>query len=1049
MRITVVLSLFIQLVIMKSVFSSDLPPGFIEQEIATGLNPVSITKGLNNTIYITEKNGKVRVVQNDVLLPSPLLDVEVNDFNERGLISIALHPDFFNNGYYYAYYCPKNRNKNRVVRFTATNNGRSTLPGSEVLLIELDTLVGGIHNGGCLKFGSDGKLYIGTGEGGVATNSKLLTNTLGKILRINDDGSIPTDNPFFNDPTVTGINKSIYAYGLRNPFAFEFDATGQLYTTDVGGSTAEEINKILPGKFYGWPDREGNSGSTSIANYQGPEYFYTHQGGACAIIGCSFYNPLNKTFPAEYTGQIFFGDYCTEKIYAWDPVTKIRTDFATGANRPLWYLFADNGDMYYVERNGADGGSAGANTVSYDGKLWKIKYTNSNEVFINQNPQSSALVVGENTFFTITAYSNLQPLTYQWYKNGVLLEGATNDTLLVKSVTIADNNAIFECVVSNSVSSITSTEATLTVIQNTRPVPMISSPLANFKYKANDVLKISGTATDAEDGVLSGASLSFWVDLHHDTHTHPALAPTTGTSLPISFTVPNNGETSPNVFFRVYLKATDSKGFSSTTFTDVHPQLVGITVNSNVPEAKINYDGTYHLAGETIYSVKGIIRSLEAPLVISTNNRTCIFTGWAHGESSKLITFATPNTDVNLYASYDCDEVAYTGDGLTGTYSDVASVNINADGVRLKRVDPEINFNWQYDSPDMGTIDDNNFKAIWDGYIDIPAAGTYTFYLNSFYNDYCKLYIDNQEIINKTSGDYTGVEYFIEKSGNITFNTAGKKKIKVTFEETDWVAAIELLWSGPSITKQIVPQNNLFTNTNITTGNGLTASYLGDVASLSGISPKYTQTDTEIDFNWAAGSPNESLLGNDLYTITWKGYLRPPLEDNYTFTVNGDDGFMLLIDNDTIINQWHDGIIENKEKTIHLKGRTFYPFEFRYYENGGNANIKLQWASSLISKTGIEKKYLYTDMPAVTSNSESLSQNILNFKLARDGSGIRLLSQSDYIEKFDIFNVNGKKIISGTNEIQNQWIDMNNYSDGMYLIQIIDKGRPAVIKFIK
>src|SRR6478609_9020469 len=116
MRIKVILSFLIYLFIVNQVFSSELPPGFIEQEIATGLNPVSITKGLNNIIYITEKNGKVRVVQNDVLLSSPLLDIEVNDFNERGLISIALHPDFFNNGYYYAYYCPKNRNKNRVVR---------------------------------------------------------------------------------------------------------------------------------------------------------------------------------------------------------------------------------------------------------------------------------------------------------------------------------------------------------------------------------------------------------------------------------------------------------------------------------------------------------------------------------------------------------------------------------------------------------------------------------------------------------------------------------------------------------------------------------------------------------------------------------------------------------------------------------------------------------------------------------------------------------------------------------------------------------------------
>ncbi len=1049
MRIKVVLTLFIQLVILKSAFSSELPPGFIEQEIATGLNPVSITKGLNNIIYIIEKNGKVRVVQNDVLLASPLLDIEVNDLNERGLISIALHPDFFNNGYYYAYYCPKNRNKNRVVRYTATNNGRSTLPGSEALLIELDSLVGGIHNGGCLKFGTDGKLYIGTGEGGIAVNAKLLTNTLGKILRINDDGSIPTDNPFYNDPAVTGINKSIYAYGLRNPFAFEFDAAGQLYSTDVGGSTAEEINKILPGKFYGWPDREGNSGSTSIENYQGPEYFYNHEGGACAIIGCSFYNPLNKTFPAEYTGQIFFGDYCTEKIYAWNPVTNIRTDFATGANRPLWYLFSDNGDMYYIERNGADGGSVGSNTASYDGKLWKIKYTNSNEVFINQNPQSSAHVVGENILFTITAFSNLQPLSYQWYKNGALIEGATNDTLLLESVTIDDNNATFKCVVSNSVSNITSTEATLTVIQNTRPVPVISSPLTTFKYKANEVLKISGTATDAEDGVLDGASLSFWVDLHHDTHTHPALAPTSGNSLPISFTIPNNGETSPNVFFRVYLKATDLTGFSSTTFIDIYPQLVGITVTSNIPDVNINYDGTYHLAGETIYSVKGIIRSLEAPLIISTNEKTCVFTGWSNGETSKLITFATPDTDVNLDITYDCDEVNYTGDGLAGTYSDIASVTHQKDEVRLKRVDSEINFNWQYESPDLGTIDDNNFKVVWEGYIDIPAAGEYTFFLNSFYNDICNLTIDNQEIINKTSGDFTGVEYFIEKSGNITFSTPGKKKIKVTFEETDWVAAIDLSWAGPGIAKQIIPKINLFTSTNLTSGDGLMGSYLGDVAILGGITPKYTQTDDQIDFNWGEGSPNANLLGNNLYTITWRGYLRPPLDDNYTFNVTGDDGFMLLIDNDTIINQWHDGILENKEKTINLKGRTFYPFELRYYENGGNANIKLQWASSLIRKTGIEKKYLYTNIPAVTSISAPLSETNLNYKLAREGSGIRLLTYSDSIEMFEIFNINGKKIISGTNEIQNQWINMNNYSEGLYIIQILDNGKPVTIKFIK
>jgi glucose/arabinose dehydrogenase len=900
MKINVVITLLVSVLLLNSLWASDLPEGFVEEEIATGLNPVSITRGPDNIIYIAEKNGKIKVAQNDVLLPTPLLDLEVNDFNERGLISIALHPDYFDNGYYYVYYCPKNGNKNRVARFTATNTGRSTLPGSEVLIIELDALVGGIHNGGCLKFGTDGKLYIATGDGGVATNSKLLSNMLGKVLRINEDGSIPADNPFYNDTNVTGINKSIYAYGLRNPFAFDFDANGVLYATDVGEGAAEEVNKILPGKFYGWPDREGNSGSTDIANYQAPEYFYPHTNGSCAIIGCTFYNPINKTFPAEYSGKMFFGDYCNEKIYTWDPVTKERKDFATGANRPLSYLVSDNGDLYYVERNGSAGGSVDANTVSYDGKLWKIRYTNSNEVFINRNPQNASHTVGENAIFTVNAYSKLQPLTYQWFRNGTLLEGANKDTLRVNSVSLSDNNAKFHCVVSNSISSDTSTEALLSVVQNTRPVPTITSPVINSFYSANDQLTISGSATDAEDGILSGSSLTFWMDLHHDTHTHPALAPTDGSNLPISFTIPNNGETSPNVFFRVYLRATDSDGFSSTTHVDIYPNLVGITVNSNVPEAEINFDGTYYPVGEKVYSVKGLIRILAAPTIVTTDTKTCYFKEWSNGNATKLIVFPTPAKDLELIATFDCDDAKYSGNGLLGTYSDVESITNQAEG-----------------------------------------------------------------------------------------------------------------------------------------------------STLNGITQKYTQIDETINFNWYSGSPNVNLLGDDLYTITWKGYIRPPLDADYTFTIDADDGFTLIIDNDIVINQWKNGVYNNVEATIYLEGKTFYPIELRYFESSGHAHIKMMWASSILSKDFIDPKYLYTDLPTFTSVKTDFKNSANKLLLAKDGAKIKIISHTEMIESFEIYNITGNKIVNGKAEIQHQWIDMSKYPEGLYIIHLIDNGEPSTLKFIR
>jgi hypothetical protein len=349
----------------------------------------------------------------------------------------------------------------------------------------------------------------------------------------------------------------------------------------------------------------------------------------------------------------------------------------------------------------------------------------------------------------------------------------------------------------------------------------------------------------------------------------------------------------------------------------------------------------------------------------------------------------------------------------------------------------------------MGTIDDNDFKAIWDGYIDIPTAGEYTFYLNSFYNDICKLTIDNQEIINKNSGPYTGVEYFIEKSGTINFSSPGKKKIHVFFEETDWVAAIELFWESPSISKQLVPQKSLFTSIDQPTGNGLNASYLGNVSTLNGISQKYLQIDETIDFNWATGSPNISLLGNDLYTIIWQGYLRPPLDDHYTFTISGDDGFILILDNDTIINQWQEGIKENKETTIYLEGRTFYPIELRYFENKGNANIKLEWSSSILSKGVIAQKYLYTDLPIITSvktDSKDFSNKLV---LAKDGTRIKLISDTKTIESFDIYTITGTKIVSGKTEIQHQWIDMSKYPEGLYIIHLLDNGEPKNLKFLR
>src|SRR5262249_374323 len=143
---------------------------------------------------------------------------------------------------------------NRVSRFTA--NGDIAMTGSETVILDLNNLSSATnHNGGAIHFGPDGKLYIGVGENANGANSQTLSNLLGKILRINSDGTIPTDNPFFN--TATGVNRAIWAMGLRNPYTFAFQpGTGVMYINDVGESTREEINLGQAGANYGWPTCE-------------------------------------------------------------------------------------------------------------------------------------------------------------------------------------------------------------------------------------------------------------------------------------------------------------------------------------------------------------------------------------------------------------------------------------------------------------------------------------------------------------------------------------------------------------------------------------------------------------------------------------------------------------------------------------------------------------------------------------------------------------------------------------------------------------------------
>jgi glucose/arabinose dehydrogenase len=287
--------------------AATLPSGFTEALVASGLNnPTAMQFAPDGRLFVCEQGGRLRVIKNGALLSSPFLTVTVSSSGERGLLGVAFDPNFAVNQYVYVYYTATSPAvHNRVSRFTAS--GDVAAAGSEVVLLDLDNLSSATnHNGGALNFGPDGKLYVSVGENANAANAQTLANLLGKVLRLNADGTIPTDNPFY--ASAIGKNRAIWALGLRNPFTFAFSPSGSsMYVNDVGQSTYEEINDGAPGANYGWPDTEG---PTTDPRFDSPRSSYAHSSGACAIVGGAFYSPATAQFPSDYLNDYFFADYC-------------------------------------------------------------------------------------------------------------------------------------------------------------------------------------------------------------------------------------------------------------------------------------------------------------------------------------------------------------------------------------------------------------------------------------------------------------------------------------------------------------------------------------------------------------------------------------------------------------------------------------------------------------------------------------------------------------------------------------------------------------------
>jgi len=353
------------------------PPSLGFTQIASGLSsPIAITHAGDSSgrLFITLQGGQIVIHDGAQLLATPFLDITslVVSGGEQGLLSVAFHPNYESNGFFYVYYTRSSDGALVIARYHVSADPNVADASSASILLTIPHPGATNHNGGQLQFGPDGYLYIGIGDGGTGgSNSQNGSSLLGKMLRIDVDSAapyaIPASNPFVSDPAVAD---QIWALGLRNPWRFSFDRlTGDLFIADVGQNAWEEVNfqasTSAGGQNYGWPCYEGmhatgSATACTIGTITNPVAEYNH--GTSDSIGCSIsggYRYRGSEYP-NMAGIYFYGDYCAGRIWgaelsgsSWVAVELTDTNysistFGEGEDGGLYLADYSSGRIYKV-----------------------------------------------------------------------------------------------------------------------------------------------------------------------------------------------------------------------------------------------------------------------------------------------------------------------------------------------------------------------------------------------------------------------------------------------------------------------------------------------------------------------------------------------------------------------------------------------------------------------------------------------------------------------------------------------------------------------------
>lgn len=683
---------FLAFVSSTSVGSSALAviPANFEDVVVTNVTaPTALAFTPDGRLLITTQPGQLRIYQNGVLLGAAALDLasRLCTNSERGLLGIAVDPQFAVNRYIYLYYTFRKTAScdstavNRVARFTLADTNVVD-PASEGVLIDNIHSTAGNHNGGDLHFGGDGLLYISVGDAGCdyAGNSGCAGANdaardrhvlLGKILRITRDGAIPPGNPFQGAGTgrcnVTGSTtpanwcQETFASGLRNPFRIAFDpnASGtRFFINDVGQNVWEEIDEGISGADYGWNIREGHCANGSTTNCGAPpagltnpvfDYPHTSNCSAAGVAGNSItggaFVPVG-VWPAEYDGSYLFGEYVCGKIFRLAPNGTggyTASEFATGlggssAVAMIFGPYQATKALYYT-------------TYAGGGQVRRIRYTGAT----NRDPVASATASPTTGPAPLDVMLNASgssdpdgdPLSYSWdfgdgsTGSGAIIthryqtEGTFNATVTVSDGRGGSDTAIVRIDVGN-----------------TAPQLTIISPTSTKLFRVGEVITLQGSATDAQDGNLPNSSLSWEVLLHHNNdHTHPYVPPTIGNNINFAAPAPEDLNAATGSFLEIRLTATDSNGLSTTIVQNLQPRKVNITLATKPSGLRVTVNGT-NMTGPTAFvSWDGYTLNVSAPTQPAPGSQEYVFQSWSDGGSA-VHAIVTPASAATYTATF-------------------------------------------------------------------------------------------------------------------------------------------------------------------------------------------------------------------------------------------------------------------------------------------------------------------------------------------------------------------------------------------------------------